>query len=348
MRVVFVGDLNAPYVSTTQMRSEALRDLGHEVTGVCSYKCISWGGRVMGAPFRRLKWGPAVCEFNSEVLEAVRSVRPALVWVDNGLFLARRTLEKIKENANCTLIHYTPDPAIVLHRSRHFLSSIPLYDIVITNKSYEVPLYRQRGARRILLRPPTFDLTVHKPEILNEEEKVRYSCDVVFTGTYRLGREKYLRPIVESGVDLAIWGSYWRERCDDRLLRPHIRGGGLAGREYSMSICGAKIGLGLLERALPDQVTTRSIEIPACGVFMLAQRTEEHLNLFEEGREAEFFGSETELLSKLTYYLTHEAERDRIAKAGRDRCLRSGYSNHASIEDILGIAAVLIEGRRAF
>lgn len=109
-----------------------------------------------------------------------------------------------------------------------------------------------------------------------------------------------------------------------------------------MSICGAKIALGLLERACPDQVTTRSIEIPACGAFMLAPRTQELLKLFEEGREAEFFASRTELLDKLAYYLARQMERDRIAAAGRDRCLRSGYSNHSSIENILGIAGGLI------
>jgi spore maturation protein CgeB len=65
---------------------------------------------------------------------------------------------------------------------------------------------------------------------------------------------------------------------------------------------------------------------------MLAERTEEHLSYFEEGKEAEFFDSEEELLDKIKYYLNHERERESIARAGRERCLRSDYSNKRLIQ----------------
>jgi spore maturation protein CgeB len=110
--------------------------------------------------------------------------------------------------------------------------------------------------------------------------------------------------------------------------------------DYARVLSATKINLGFLRKGNRDQQTTRSVEIPGCRAFMLAERTAEHRRLFEEGKEAEFFGSFAELLAKCRHYLTHDLERRRIAAAGYHRC-HAGYTNiqrlPAMLEHALGL-----------
>ena len=61
----------------------------------------------------------------------------------------------------------------------------------------------------------------------------------------------------------------------------------------------------------------------------------EHLELFEEGEEAEYFASDEEYRDKLRFYLANHTARDRIARAGHERCMSSGYSYDDRIRCVL-------------
>jgi spore maturation protein CgeB len=69
---------------------------------------------------------------------------------------------------------------------------------------------------------------------------------------------------------------------------------------------------------------------------MLAERSDDHLRLFEESHEAAFFKSDEEFLEKVRYFVAHEQERAAIARAGRQRCLDAGYSETERMRLMIG------------
>ena len=81
-------------------------------------------------------------------------------------------------------------------------------------------------------------------------------------------------------------------------------------------------------------MTTRSFQIPACGAFMLHERTAELARYFDEGKEVACFDTPEELSSKICHYLKHENEREAIAAAGFKRCVPA-YSYDARMAELI-------------
>jgi spore maturation protein CgeB len=96
-----------------------------------------------------------------------------------------------------------------------------------------------------------------------------------------------------------------------------------------------------VRKVCPDQHTTRTFEIPACGSLLLADRTEEHQEFFEEGKEAEFFESCEELVDKVKFYCNNEPARKRVADAGRRRCTESMYAYLHRLKNALNTLGVI-------
>lgn len=70
------------------------------------------------------------------------------------------------------------------------------------------------------------------------------------------------------------------------------------------------------------QVRLREFEAPMAGAFYLTEHLDEIGLHYEIGREVVTFRSRAELVDRAGYYLRHEDERVRIARAGHERALR--------------------------
>lgn len=334
-RILYIGTLCEG--ETCYDRMCAMRDIGLNVLPFDTSSYIQGGTRIAKSLRHRLKIGINVRKLNQGLLEsACKHHGLTHLWFDKATLIWPETLKKIRTKTGAVLIHYTPDPQILFHRSRHFLNSIQLYDLLFTTKPFELNRYKELGARSVHLTYQAYDKNRFHPRELSEQDFIKYNTDVVLIGHYEKYRAECIRAIVDSGVKVKVWGEYWpRYAIWHPWARNVVMGRSVICDQYCIALSSASICLGFLSKFIPESTTTRSFEIPACGAFMLADRTKEHLELFEEGKEAEFFSSKKELVEKVHYYLEHPQKRKDIAAAGRQRCVNSGYSFQDRLKGIL-------------
>ncbi|MFX0209671.1 MAG: glycosyltransferase [Candidatus Hodarchaeota archaeon] len=339
MRILYVGPLWEG--GTCLQRMRAMQDLGHEIVAVDTEpEYVRNKQKSLFLRVRRKLFGPPdFANVNQHILQSIERGKIDVLWLDKALTISPKTLVTIRKiSARTLIIGYSPDDMAGKHnQSRAFLNSLPLYDVYFTTKSYGVKDLETLGVRRAIFVGNAYDPNTHRPVIISEEEKRRFGGNVGFIGDYEIERAKFIFFLAENNIPVRIWGPNWDRKC--RLSHPNliIEGRPLWGDEYAKAICSFDINLHFLRKINRDLQTQRSVEIPACGAFMLAERTNEHLELFEEAKETEFFDTKEELLEKIRYYLNHKEERERIAKAGRQRCTKSGYSYHDRLKEMLEI-----------
>jgi spore maturation protein CgeB len=336
MSIVYCGELLPG--GTCRMRCEALRNLGHDIAEVDSTYVPTGFVGLSTRVRRKIGYTADPVDTNARLKASVARYKPNLVWVDKGLTITPDTLQKIrKSHPDIQIVHYSPDDMMGSHnQSRQYLGCIPLFDLHVTTKSFNVEELHARGARSVLFVNNAYSPESHRPLVVNSEDRFALGGDVGFIGTFEEDRARSLLLLANQGIQVRIWGNAWgRWAKHSRHPNLIVENRALYDEDYAKAICSFKINLGFLRKLNRDLQTQRSVEIPACGSFMLAERTIEHLGLFTEGVEAEFFSNEEELLEKCRYYLEHSEARQRVAEAGRERCLRSGYSYEHHVAAVL-------------
>ncbi len=80
--------------------------------------------------------------------------------------------------------------------------------------------------------------------------------------------------------------------------------------------CNSKININISLRSITSGIPLRCLDIMGAGGFLLSNYQPELAEFFVPGEEFVYFESESDLISKIQYYLTHEDERCRIAYNG--------------------------------
>jgi spore maturation protein CgeB len=264
-----------------------------------------------------------------------------ILFVVKGNFVTADTLNRLKVLPRPPrIVGWSCDDVYLPHNGSAVLrAAAPQYDLFFTAKSLNVTQgeLSAMGFSDVRFVHQGFDRDWHRPL---PSPTSRFAGLVTFVGFGEQDRFDKMNHMARAGVAVHVWGNGWtREMRATAHPNLHIHGYPLLGDDYADALSNSAISLCFLRKLNRDQHTSRTFEIPACGGFMLAERTDEHRRYFEEDVEAVYFDNENELLAKAFHFLESPRQRARIAAAGRQRCINSDYSYHRLAREVIEAAA---------
>ena len=339
MRIVLAGEWRSQVYE--QALADGLRANGVEVV---PFKSTDFLGRDLWSRIEhKTLWGPATVRLNRALQRLVAETSPDVLFLRRPTHLIGSALERIlKHHPGLRVASYNNDNPFQDGRSwrlwRHYFKTARLSHVNFVFRPADVALAQRMGLPYPHVLPPWYVEGLHRPL---GEVPPDFRNDVVFVGHYEPdGRVETLNYLARQGVPVRLYGSLWERASLDPVFRQSPIGAAY-GEDYVRLIAGAKLALVFLSGRNRDVFTMRCFEIPACGAAMVAPRTRELQALYREGEEAVYFDSKEELLAKVRWLLEDDEARNRIAKAGRERCLRDGHSNvHRGAQIVEALEAV--------
>jgi spore maturation protein CgeB len=274
--------------------------------------------------------------------KALKDQEYDLCWVDAGRWVTPKVIKLLRQHAQ-KIVSYSIDDPLGPRDGRRFKAyrqSLSCYDLCVVMRAQNVVEAKALGAKNVMRVFMTADEITHAPRSLTEEDYKQWSSEVLFVGTWMPERGSFLLKLIKLGVPLSIRGSSWHRSPEWHELKKYWKPA-VYGDDYAKAIQCAKISLGLLSKGNRDLHTTRSSEIPSFGGLLCSERTSEHSEMYEEGREALFWSDAADCASICKLTLADEDGRQAIAKAGSERVRRNGHFNEVMLNKIILTVAKL-------
>ncbi|NQU26529.1 MAG: glycosyltransferase family 1 protein [Candidatus Nealsonbacteria bacterium] len=308
--------------------SRALNELGTRCRIFDTHAHCSNGlpGRIQ----QRILWGPDISRVNRELIRTVKASKPDVTLLYQGNHYRPETIRELRKHTFVAGYHNDDllGPRKRMLRYRHVSRGLPFYDGYHVYRDCSVDDLTGAGVANAAVLMSHYVPWLDYPRTLSAEDRRRFDCDLIFAGHWEDDRRvECLSAGVDKGIRVRVYGSqrYWTPTIPRKLRKDFDLLPIVHGEDYQKALCGSKIAACFLSKWNRDQYTRRVFEIPACGVFLLAERTPVMQQLYDEGKEAEYFSTPEEFVSKGLFYLKNPAARKRIAAAGHQRATTSGY-----------------------
>jgi len=347
MKILVVGDGHSAIHEVAVIA--AFRKLGHQVESFYWKDYFNSINPIVGL-WRRAQnkflIGPAFNKLNQNLISKAVDFEPKLIFIYRGTHIKPSTIVKLKQALpDCKIFGYNNDnPFAAGHPFwiwRHFLKSVPIYDLVFAYRKHNMDDLIKFGAKRVELLRSWFLPELHRCSI---EKKYPYKSDCVFVGHYEKdGRAECLEALLSSGVQVQLFGPYrglknsgWYAPIQkSESLKTLLPVSYLVGKDYTDAVKSAPIALCFLSKLNRDTYTRRCFEIPAIGAALFSEYSDDLASIFIEDKEAVFFKNKYELVAKVKYYLSNRDKLDMLRVRGQQRVIKDGHDIYTRLDAVI-------------
>jgi spore maturation protein CgeB len=342
--------------------AEGLTKAGLEVTTFkwhLYFQNFSKRGKFFGLLSRiqdKYMFGFLVNKLNRDLIKIVQLDKPEILFIYRGSHIYASTLRKIKKECPSIYIigYNNDDPFSTLYpkwKWRHFNQAIQYCDLSLAYRVSNVEQFRTRGAQNVDILRSWYLPKIHKKldaEMLHDSA---YSCDVIFVGHFEEdGRMEMLDALASNGISVKIYGpsgptskSGWQEAIARSQNLSGLTVTYLKGNDYVKALNAAKIALCFLSKLNNDTYTRRCFEIPACGVALFSEWSEDLANLFEDGVNVVLFKTKDELVERVKFYLSNLNELSLLAERGSALVQSKGHDVYSRASWLVNKYCLLTE-----
>jgi spore maturation protein CgeB len=261
------------------------------------------------------------------LFKKISEFRPQLALVVKGDRIPLELIHEIRERLKIPVANYWIDDPHSVEVSR---TISPGYDYFFTNDPNLVQVHKESGCPYVGFLSFGYLPDLHRKIQLSQEEYKKYGSDICFAGTVSEGRIKALEAL--SDFNLKVWSPrfvhYLKEnyRIEKYKIPPSsplyskFTDNSVWGEELVKVYSASKIVLNIHS---PQTVPImRDFEVTGCGAFLLTDYARSLEEMFKPGEEIVCYEDIEDLKNKVKFYLSHNQEREEIARKGHLRAYR--------------------------
>ena len=279
--------------------------LGHDVQRF-SYRNIM----LQSSPFpsKRIAQMFAKRKADAILVEQVKQYHPDIVLITAMKYLDAETVQELRRaSPSAIFVGRDGDPFPELNRARlKIAEQLDIMTCFYAGRFLET--YKKTGVPICAFMPPPCDPDIQRPYEVDDEWK----SDIIFTG--KAEHTKLDRDIDRYDLLLRL------SKMPNAKIYGAFGSPQLESIDCFYAISGAKIALSInIINDVRLYHSDRLVNCLSCGTFTLAKRVPDTELLFKDGVHLKYFDTAEEFFELADWYLKHDQEREKIAKAGMER-----------------------------